>query len=37
MEKKKEGEEIKGHHNGRHDNELWSFPILLMGEKRKIK
>jgi hypothetical protein len=29
----KEGEEIKGHNNGRHDNELWSLPMLLIGEK----
>lgn len=33
----KEREEMKGHNNGRHDNELWSLPMLLMGEKRKIK
>lgn len=31
----KEGEEIKGHNNGRHDNELWSLPMLLIGEKWK--
>jgi len=30
-----EGEEIKGHNIGRHDNELWSLPMLFIGEKRK--
>jgi hypothetical protein len=31
----KEGEELKGHNIGRHDNELWSLLMLLMGGKKE--
>jgi hypothetical protein len=31
----KKGEEIEGHNNGRHDNELQSLPMLILGKKRK--